>query len=114
MQLRAFAVAALFLIFSAVPSPAGEQLSSRALTNLFPGRFHVVVTGLINFKITARGDGSLSAVSPRGKKDNGRWSIRAGELCIKFNKWLGGRTRCTAIVQEAGWYIGPKVKFKRV
>ena len=56
--------------------------------------------------LRARGDGSFLAVSPRGKRDYGRWSVRAGELCIKFDKGLGGRTRCNAIVQEAGWYVG--------
>ncbi len=114
MQLRVLAFATLFLILSVMPSLAGKTLSNGALTGLFPGRFHVVVVGFINIKVTARGDGSLSAVSARGKKDSGRWSVRAGVLCIKFDKWLGGRTRCTAIVQEAGWYTGSKLKFRRV
>jgi hypothetical protein len=114
MQLKAFVSLTLLLILFATPSQAGEKLSNGALASLFPGHFHVVVTGLINFKIAARGDGSLLAVSPRGKKDHGRWSVSAGQLCIQFNKWLGGRMRCTAIVQEAGWYVGPQVKFKRV
>ena len=114
MQLRALTFATLLLILSAMPSPAGATLSNGALASLFPGRFHVVVIGFINIKVTARGDGSLSAVSARGKKDSGRWNVRAGVLCIKFDKWLGGRTRCTAIVREAGWYVGSKLKFKRV
>ena len=114
MQLRALAFATLSLILSAMSPLAGETLSSGALSSLFPGRFHVVVIGFINIIVTARGDGSLSAVSARGKKESGRWSVRAGVLCIKFDKWLGGRTRCTAIVQEAGWYMGSQLKFRRV
>jgi hypothetical protein len=56
----------------------------------------------------------LSAISPRGKKDEGRWSIRSGKLCIEFEQWLGGSKRCTAVVQEAGWYKGSMVKFKPI
>ena len=113
-QLRASAWASLFLILSAMPSPAGERLSGGELKNLFPGRFQAVVSGFINFKITAKGDGSLSAVSPRGKKDRGRWSVRAGILCIEFEKWLGGRISCSPVVQEAGWYQGSMIKFRRI
>jgi hypothetical protein len=98
----------------ATPSMAGEKLSAGDLKNLFPGRFQAVVSGFINFRITAKGDGSLSAVSPRGKQDQGRWSVRSGKLCIEFEKWLGGRTSCMRVVQEAGWYKGSMVKFKRI
>jgi hypothetical protein len=114
MQSRVLAIAILFLTLAAEPTAAGEKLSGSELANLFPGSFQAVVSGLIKFKITASGGGSLSAVSPRGKKDRGEWSIQAGKLCIRFDKWLGGRTSCTSIVQEADWYIGSKVRFRRV
>jgi hypothetical protein len=99
---------------SGAPSLAGQKLSSGDIRNLFPGRFQAVVSGIMRFKITAGGDGSLSAISPRGKKDEGRWSIRSGKLCIEFEQWLGGSKRCTAVVQEAGWYKGSMVKFKPI
>jgi hypothetical protein len=114
MLLRALACAGFVLMLSAMPALAGEKLSTGDLRNLFPGRFQAVVSGFINFRITAKGDGSLSAVSQRGKKDRGRWSVRSGKLCIEFDKWLGGRTSCTPVVQEAGWYKGSMVKFKRI
>jgi hypothetical protein len=114
MQTRTLVCATLFLIWSAPFSLAGDKLSGDELRDLFPGHFRAVVSGLISFQITARGDGSLSAISPRGKKDRGRWSVRAGKLCIEFDNWLGARARCTAIMQDAGWYIGSAVKFKRV
>jgi hypothetical protein len=114
MLLRALACASLVLLLSALPVPAGEKLSTGDLRNLFPGRFQAVVSGFINFRITAKGDGSLSAISPRGKRDHGRWSVRAGNLCIEFENWLGGRTSCMPVVQEAGWYKGSMVKFKPI
>ena len=114
MQTRTLVCATLFLIWSAPLSLAGEKLSGDELRDLFPGRFQAVVNGLVSFQITARGDGSLSAISPRGKKDQGHWSVRAGKLCIEFDNWLGARARCTAIMQDADWYIGSAVKFRRV
>jgi hypothetical protein len=111
---KALACASLFLTLFAMPSLAADKLSGGELRSLFPGRFQAVVSGFMNFRIVAKGDGSLSAVSPRGKKDRGRWSVRSGKLCIEFNKWLGGRTSCTPVVQEAGWYKGSMVKFKRI
>jgi hypothetical protein len=81
MQTRTLVCATLFLIWSTPLSLAGDKLSGDELRDLFPGRFRAVVSGLVSFQITARGDGSLSAISPRGKKDRGRWSVRAGKLC---------------------------------
>ena len=111
---RALACTILFLIWSVIPTEAGERLSGAELRSLFPGSFQAVVSGAINFRITARGDGSLSAISPRGRTDTGRWSVRSGKLCIEFNNWLAGRTRCTSVIHDAGWYVGSAVKFKRV
>jgi hypothetical protein len=112
--LRALALASLFLMTAVFPSVAGEKLSGGELKSLFPGRFHAVVSGIMKFKITAKGDGSLSAISPKGKTDQGRWSVKSGKLCIEFKKWLGGRVSCTPVVQEAGWYKGSLVKFRRI
>jgi hypothetical protein len=113
MQRKALLCAALWLHLFSTLSLAGDKLTGNELRNLFPGHFRAVVSGLITFRITIRRDGSLSAISPRGKKDQGRWSVNAGKLCIKFDNWLGARVRCTAIAQDAGWYIGSGVKFKR-
>ena len=89
-------------------------MSGGELKSLFPGRFHAVVSGVMKFKITAKGDGSLSAISPKGKSDQGRWSVRSGKLCIEFENWLGGRVSCTPVVQVACCYKGSLVKFKRI
>jgi|RhiMetdeSRZDD1v2_1073273.scaffolds.fasta_scaffold06974_15 hypothetical protein len=112
--LRALALASLFLMTAVFPAAAGEKLSGGELRSLFPGRFHAIVSGVMKFMITAKGDGSLSATSPKGKTDQGRWSVRSGKLCIEFENWLGGRVSCTPVVQEAGWYKASLVKFKRI
>jgi hypothetical protein len=114
ISMRTLAFAGLLLTLSALPSAAGEALSGGEIKSLFPGRFHAVVSGFINLRITVLGDGSLSAISTRGKKDYGRWSVRSGKLCIKFDKWLSGRRSCTPVVQEAGWYRASMVKFKPI
>jgi hypothetical protein len=112
--MRMLACAGLILTLCTPPASAGERLSGGEIRNLFPGRFQAVVSGFIHLKITVAGNGSLSAISARGKKDQGRWSIRAGKLCIEFDRWLSGRRSCTPVVQEAGWYRGSMVKFKRI
>jgi hypothetical protein len=112
--LRTLASAILLLSISITPALSGERLSGGELKSLFPGRFHAIVSGFMDFRIVARTDGSLSAISTQGKKDQGRWSVRSGKLCIEFNKWLGGRVSCTPVIQEAGWYKGSLVKFKRI
>jgi hypothetical protein len=91
---------------------AGEQLSRRELQQLFPGHFEAIVQGILVVSITARGDGSLLAEYMR-RADTGHWSIRSGKLCIRFSKWLDGRTRCSMVVEEAGWYRSDKIVFKK-
>jgi len=66
-------------------SLAGDKLSGDELRDPLRRPFGAAVSGLVSFQITARGDGSLSAISPRGKKDRGRWSVRAGKSCIEFD-----------------------------
>jgi hypothetical protein len=112
--IRTLACASLVLTLCALPASASDTLSGGELRNLFPGRFQAVVSGFIHLNITAAGNGSLSAISARGKSDQGRWSIRAGKLCIEFDRWLSGRRSCTPVFQEAGWYRGSMVKFRPI
>jgi hypothetical protein len=91
---------------------AGEQLSRRELQQLFPGRFQAIVHGALVVSITARRDGSLLAEF-MSRADTGHWSIRSGNLCIRFSKWLNGRTSCSTVVEEAGWYRSGDVMFRK-
>lgn len=99
-----------FLI--ATRAEAGEQLSRRELQQLFPGRFEAIVQGFLAVNITARRDGSLLAEF-MSRADTGYWSIRSGKLCIRFSKWLDGRTSCSMVVEEAGWYRSNNVVFRK-
>jgi hypothetical protein len=99
-------------LLAAAAAQAGEQLSGRDLQQLFPGRFQAMVPGGFIVSITARRDGSLLAEF-LSKADTGRWSIKSGKLCIKFSKWLDGRTSCSIVVEEAGWYRSDDVMFRQ-
>jgi hypothetical protein len=96
------------------PASADEvsSVSERELRQLFPGQFQVVVRGFLKVHITASRDGSLFA-RQIGKSDTGRWAIRAGTLCIRFSKWLKGRTRCSPVTERAGWYRTADVVFRK-
>ena len=91
---------------------AGDMLSERELQLLFPGRFQAVVKGSLTISVTAMGDGSLIAEF-LSKADTGQWSIRSGKLCIRFSSWLDGRTNCSPVVAEGGWYRTREVTFRQ-
>jgi hypothetical protein len=98
------------------PSQAAEaatKVSERELRQLFPGQFHAIAGGLLKVSITALADGTLFAQQV-GKSDTGIWNIRSGQLCIKFSKWLKGRTRCSTVTEKAGWYRTADVTFKKI
>jgi hypothetical protein len=50
----------------------------------------------------------------KDKSDTGRWTLRGNSLCIAWKTWLGGKTSCSAVVADDGWYRGGSVKFRRI
>jgi hypothetical protein len=106
-------VTALGIIASAGVASAEQKVISRAeLAKLFPGSFHAVANGMV-IRITARGNGTLSG-QMQNLKDSGRWTLSGGRLCITWNKWLNGRTACSMVVADNGWYRGNGVKFRKL
>jgi len=101
------------LINSSHAAEAVSKVSEGELRQLFPGRFSAIAHGFLKVKITALADGSLLA-QQMGKTDTGIWKIRSGQLCIKFSKWLKGRTRCSAVTEQAGWYRINAVAFRKL
>ena len=99
-------------IASSRAAEVAAKVSESELRQLFPGQFHAIAHGLIKVRITALADGSLIA-KQIGKSDTGTWNIRSGQLCIKFSKWLKGRTRCSTVTEKAGWYRTSDVTFKK-
>jgi hypothetical protein len=114
--------AVLLVMFITDPSPlitsshgaeAVSQVSERELRQLFPGQFQAIALGFLKVNITILADGSLFA-QQIGKSDTGVWKIRSGQLCIRFSKWLKGRTRCSTVTEKAGWYRTNAVAFRKI
>ena|SRR5688572_5391999 len=124
MRAGLFSPLAALLLVMFVSGPSAVTTSSHAaeaiskvsegeLRQLFPGRFSAIAHGFLKVKITALADGSLFA-QQIGKSDTGIWKIHSGQLCIKFSKWLKGRTRCSAVTEQAGWYRTNAVAFRKI
>ena len=110
--LKPSAAMLLLALLSYPQAQAGDMLSQRELQLLFPGRFQAVVKGSLTVSVTALRDGSLIAEFLT-KADTGQWSIRSGKLCIRFSSWLEGRTNCSPVVAEDGWYRTNEVSFRQ-
>jgi hypothetical protein len=109
----ALAAAGLALSLSTLTALADDALSQKELRRLFPGSFKAVVHGNIELKIVAHRNGSLTGVYS-GKTDSGRWSVSNGKLCVVLDKWMAGKSTCSPVVAEAGWYRGNGVKFRKL
>ena len=108
-------LAILVMSFSGLSTQAGEAvtLSQSELGKLFPGSFQAVVNGAVTVKITARGNGTLIG-QMTGQEDRGRWSVQRGKLCIVWSTWLDGKTSCSRVISDDGWYLGNGVKFRKI
>ncbi len=112
MKLTAFVAAAALSTVLAGPA-AAESIGHKALKQLFPGRFQAVVSGLMALSITARSDGTLIGFL-NSKKDTGSWSVKNGNLCIRFERWTNGRFNCSPVTLEGDWYRASSVKFRKI
>ena len=109
----ALAVAAIFMGFASPAAFADSTMTHSELQKLFPGTFLAVVNGGVTLTFTAKGDGVLVGQMP-GKHDQGRWSVQNGRLCIMLNTWTSGRSSCSQVVADNGWYRGSGVKFRKI
>ncbi len=110
---KALSLAGLLSMFGVSSAFAGGTLSTSDLHSLFPGKFQAVVSGLVTVSITAKSDGSLEGRLAR-TSDSGRWSVQGGKLCIALDKWMGGKTRCSQVIEESGWFKAAEVKFRKL
>ncbi len=111
-HIKSALAAAAFLLSLASPSFAGDVLSSTQLKQLAPGRFLVSVYGT-NMTVTLRPNGSVLGAA-KNESDSGHWNLNGNRLCIGWNKWLGGKTRCSSLVSQIGYYQGSGFTFKRI
>jgi hypothetical protein len=100
-------------VWTTAPLQAAGSVSALELRRLFPGSLPGNRAGI--FENPHHRVGRLFTVcAANGKSDRGVWAIRADRLCIRFTKWLKGRTRCSKVTEQAGWYSTSDVKFKKV
>ena len=106
--------AAGFCVATALMSAlADEPMTHAQLQALFPGTFSAVVRGSMQVTFTAKGNGVLIGQAT-GRSDNGRWSLQDGKLCIMLNSWTKGKSTCSVVLADSGWYYGKGVKFRKI
>ncbi len=110
------AIAASVLLVSSLAAQSDESLTTADLSSLFPGTFQGVVHGLVEVKITASSNGRLQG-EMAGETDRGRWRIRNGRLCLKWNDWTEGEYVCSEVTQQGDWfhaYSGGHIRFRKI
>ena len=108
------AISAAAIVFAAcTAAKAGDALNASDIRSLLPGRFQVTVMGTINMTIALRSNGTVIGTS-KSDSDTGHWTLNGSRLCIGFNKWLGGQTRCSPLISQAGYYEGSGFTFRPI
>ena len=112
-HLKSALAAAAILATSCSIAKAGDALNASDIRSLLPGRFQVTVMGAINMTIALRSNGTLIGTT-KNESDTGHWTVNGSRLCIGFNKWLGGQTRCSPLISQAGYYEGSGFTFRPI
>lgn len=112
-QLKTVLTAAAMLFALHQHAFAGGSLSPSELKNLAPGRYQVVLMGISSMTVTLRSNGTVLGTA-KGSSDTGHWNLSGAKFCIAWNNWLGGRARCSALVDEVGYYQGSGFTVRRI
>jgi hypothetical protein len=107
------ATAGVAMMWVASAAQADTALTQSQLQKLFPGTFTAVVHGALTLTFTAKGNGTLIGAMP-GKQDSGQWSLRNGKLCVMLTSWTRGKSACSTVVADSGWYRGQGIKFRKI
>jgi len=110
-KLSVLAIAGALAIASYTPAGAAEKVSSSTLKRLFPGQFQAIIKGY-KVRFSAMGNGRLYG-KYKNYKDQGRWSVRSGRLCIMLKEWMNGETKCSSVTKRNGWYQSAQVQFRK-
>ncbi len=113
MRILKLAAAGALMLCASSTAHADAALTHSQLQKLFPGTFMAVVHGAMKLTFTAKGNGTLIGEMP-GKQDSGRWNVRDGKLCVMLNTWTRGKSACSAVVADNGWYQGRGIKFRKI
>ena len=114
MTLKTPFVAALMLAALSLPGFAGDKLSAQELRGLAPGKYAVSIYGLIKLNISLQSGGAIYGTTSKKKTDTGIWSVNGEKLCIRFNRWLKGKQRCTALSGDNGSYSGGGLYIRKI
>jgi hypothetical protein len=93
------------------PAAAGEVLKSHEIKKFVPGSATAQIMGS-NVSISMSRSGRLSAKWD-GERDTGTWRVNGDQLCIRFNKWMNGATRCSAVTKAGNSYRVAGVTFSK-
>jgi hypothetical protein len=114
MTLKAPFATALILAALATSSIAGDKLNANELRGLAPGKYAVSIYGLVKLNINLQSSGSITGTTSKKKTDSGVWSVNGEKLCIRFNRWLKGKQRCTALSGNNGTYSGGGLYIRKI
>jgi hypothetical protein len=114
MTLKTPFAIALILAALATSSIAGDKLNANELRGLAPGSYAVSIYGLVKLNINLQSSGSITGTTSKRKTDSGVWSVNGEKLCIRFNRWLKGKQRCTALSGNNGTYSGGGLYIRKI
>lgn len=114
MILKTTFAAALILAALSTSSLAGDKLNASELRGLAPGSYAVSIYGLVKMTVSLRSGGTISGTTSKKKSDTGIWSVNGEKLCIRFNRWLKGKQRCTALSGDNGTYSGGGLYIRKI
>jgi hypothetical protein len=106
--------ASLLTLASMAPAVAADKLSADEIRQLAPGSYKVSVYGLVKLQISFQPGGGISGVNSKNKRDTGVWSVQGEKLCIRWNRWLKGKERCTALSGDKGTYSGGGLYIRKI
>lgn len=106
--------ASLLTLASMSPAMAADKLSAAEIRQLAPGSYKVSVYGLVKLQINFQTGGTISGINSKNKRDTGVWSVEGEKLCIRWNKWLKGKQRCTGLSGENGTYSGGGLYIRKI
>lgn len=104
-------LAAALLANGWTAASADEAMSSQDIRKLAPGTFHAVVKGRWQVVVTLTRDGVITG-SALGFTEKGRWMVRGDQLCITMPSLTKGRSVCSEVVADSGWFRGRNVAFR--
>jgi hypothetical protein len=107
-------LAALALTALIVSPAIAGSLSPAQIKALAPGTYAVSIYGLVKMTVNMQPGGTISGVTSKKKRDSGFWSVNGDKLCIRWNRWLKKKTRCTSLSGGNGTYSGGGLYIRKI